>query len=151
MDAFFPLLVRQANNATTDAATSTEDPLAFCINVNPNCPVEGTIYGYYPNLGGNAFFIALFALLTLCNAGLGLKSRTWTYLIALFFGSLGEALGYVGRVMLHDNPWDGNGFNIQICCLIIAPAFIAAGVYLTLKVCSRATPPSTSLSPFLVS
>ena len=35
--------------------------------------------------------------------------------------------------MLHHNPWDGNGFNIQICCIIIAPAFIAAGVYLNLK------------------
>jgi len=41
--------------------------------------------------------------------------------------------GYVGRIMLHNNPWDGNGFNIQICCLIIAPAFFAAGIYLTLK------------------
>lgn len=35
--------------------------------------------------------------------------------------------------MLHSNPWSGNGFDIQICCLIISPAFIAAGVYLTLK------------------
>ena len=35
--------------------------------------------------------------------------------------------------MLHSNPWSQNGFDIQICCLIIAPAFIAAGVYLTLK------------------
>lgn len=35
--------------------------------------------------------------------------------------------------MLHTNPWDGNGFDIQICCLIISPAFIAAGIYLNLK------------------
>ena len=35
--------------------------------------------------------------------------------------------------MLHSNPWSSTGFEIQICCLIIAPAFIAAGVYLTLK------------------
>lgn len=35
--------------------------------------------------------------------------------------------------MLHSNAWSSNGFEIQICCLIIAPAFIAAGVYLTLK------------------
>lgn len=35
--------------------------------------------------------------------------------------------------MLHSNPWSSNGFEIQICCLIIAPAFVAAGVYLTLK------------------
>ena len=35
--------------------------------------------------------------------------------------------------MLHNNAWSSNGFEIQICCLIIAPAFVAAGVYLTLK------------------
>lgn len=35
--------------------------------------------------------------------------------------------------MLNSNPWSDNGFEIQIACLIIAPAFIAAGVYLTLK------------------
>ena len=35
--------------------------------------------------------------------------------------------------MLHSNPYDGNGFDIQICCLIIAPAFFSAGIYLTLK------------------
>lgn len=35
--------------------------------------------------------------------------------------------------MLHSNPWSSIGFDIQICCLIIAPAFLAAGVYLTLK------------------
>lgn len=35
--------------------------------------------------------------------------------------------------MLHHNPWSSTGFKIQITCLIIAPAFITAGVYLTLK------------------
>ncbi len=35
--------------------------------------------------------------------------------------------------MLHTNPWDSTGFDIQICCIIIAPAFLAAGIYLTLK------------------
>lgn len=41
--------------------------------------------------------------------------------------------GYIGRIMLHTNAWSGNGFDVQICCLIISPAFLAAGVYLTLK------------------
>lgn len=35
--------------------------------------------------------------------------------------------------MLYNNPYDGNGFQIQICCLIISPAFVSAGIYLTLK------------------
>ena len=54
-------------------------------------------------------------------------------MIALGVGCFAESLGYVGRILLKDNPFDETGFNIQICCLIIAPAFLAAGVYLTLK------------------
>jgi hypothetical protein len=46
---------------------------------------------------------------------------------------LGELLGYVGRIMMHSNPYDSTAFQIQICCLIMAPSFVAAGVYLTFK------------------
>ena len=35
--------------------------------------------------------------------------------------------------MMHYNPWSSNGFKIQIICIIIAPSFLAAGLYLTLK------------------
>ena len=54
-------------------------------------------------------------------------------MIAVGIGCFGECVGYVGRIMLHNNPFDDTGFNIQICCLIIAPAFVTAGIYLTLK------------------
>lgn len=57
------------------------------------CPVEFTIYGYYPNLGANAFFCALFAICCIIQLGAGIKYKTWTYLIAMFFGCLGEAVG----------------------------------------------------------
>jgi hypothetical protein len=35
--------------------------------------------------------------------------------------------------MMYNNPYDSIGFQIQICCLIISPAFVSAGIYLTLK------------------
>lgn len=41
--------------------------------------------------------------------------------------------GYVGRIKLHYNPYDHTGFMIQICCLIMGPAWVTAGIYLTLK------------------
>jgi hypothetical protein len=34
---------------------------------------------------------------------------------------------------MYNNPFDGTGFQMQICCLIISPAFLSAGIYLTLK------------------
>lgn len=106
----------------------------LCTEVTPDCPVEGTLYGYYPNLGANAFFAAFFGFCFLIQLGLGIKYRTWTYLIALGFGCVGEMIGYIGRIMLNENPYAENGgFEMQICCLIISPAFISAGVYLVLK------------------
>lgn len=44
-----------------------------------------------------------------------------------------EMAGYIGRVLMHDNPWSGPAFKLQIVCLVLAPTFVAAGVYLTLK------------------
>lgn len=34
---------------------------------------------------------------------------------------------------MHNNPWSQSGFEMQICCLVLAPSFLAAGIYLTLK------------------
>ncbi|KAK7185936.1 hypothetical protein DPSP01_009913 [Paraphaeosphaeria sporulosa] len=104
-----------------------------CTAVGPGCPVEATLYGYYPSLPWNAFFVGFFGLCCLINLVLGIRYRTWTYMIALCLGCLAEAAGYYGRVMMHDNPYDDIGFQIQICLLIISPAFVSAGIYLTLK------------------
>jgi len=104
-----------------------------CTEVNLECPVEATIYGYYPSLGGNAFFIAFFALFGAANLIIGLRYRTYTYALAMTLAGTAEAIGYVGRVILHSNPYSETGFDMQICCLIIAPAFNSAAIYLVLK------------------
>ena len=104
-----------------------------CIELSPECPVEDSIYGYLPNLAGNAFFAAILGIFMIVNAVFGIRYRSWTFLVAMVLGCLGECIGYVGRVILNDNPFSEVGFNIQICCLTIAPAFITAGIYLALK------------------
>lgn len=106
---------------------------AFCESVTPDCPVEGTVYGYYPSLGWNAFFAGAFGLAFLLQLGLGIRYKTWTYMIGVSLGCLGEALGYIGRIQMHNNPYDNGGFTLQIVLLIFSPAFLAAGIYLTLK------------------
>ena len=64
-----------------------------CTDISIYCPVEFTIYGYYPNLGANAFFLAVFAACLGVQFALGIKYKTWTYFIALVLGTLSEALG----------------------------------------------------------
>ncbi|KAJ4299022.1 hypothetical protein N0V90_004266 [Kalmusia sp. IMI 367209] len=107
--------------------------LDTCTAVGPGCPVEATLYGYYPSLPWNAFFVGFFGLCCVLNLGLGIRYKTWTYMIALCLGCGAEAAGYIGRVMMHNNPYNDIGFQIQICLLIISPAFVSAGIYLTLK------------------
>ncbi len=50
-------------------------------------------------------------------------------MLTMTIATFGEAVGYGGRIMMHKNPWDRNGFKTQICCLVLAPSFLAAGIY----------------------
>ena len=104
-----------------------------CNSVSELCPVTDTLYGYYPNLGANAFFAALFGLLLIAQLVIGTWTRTWTFMFAVGLGIFGEMVGYIGRLIMHQNPWSNPGFETQICCLVLAPSFLAAGIYLTLK------------------
>jgi hypothetical protein len=106
---------------------------AGCISVTPECPVGGTVYGYYPNLPANAFFAAVFGILLVAQLIIGSWTRTWTFMLAVGLGVFGEMVGYIGRLEMRKNPWAKPGFETQICCLVLAPSFLAAGIYLTLK------------------
>jgi hypothetical protein len=52
----------------------------------------------------------------------------------MFFGLIGEIIGYTGRLLLNQNPFDptGNNFLIYLVDLTIAPAFLSAAIYLCL-------------------
>ena len=50
--------------------------------------------------------------------------------------------------MMHDNPWDKNAFQMQICTIILGPTFICVSVYLTLKhVALNLNPQISRLAP----
>jgi hypothetical protein len=104
-----------------------------CTEVTATCPVQASTIGYYPTLSANAPPAIIFFIALLIQLVIGIRRRTWSYLVAVGIGSLFEAVGYVGRVLLHKNPYSSGGFKLQIICLTIAPAFIAAGLYLNLK------------------
>ncbi|KAF8247465.1 RTA1-domain-containing protein [Wilcoxina mikolae CBS 423.85] len=96
------------------------------------CPIRESHYDYRPSLPMNSALLAIFAISLLLNIAQGIWYRTWTFAVALVLGNIAEVIGYVGRVKSYIDPWDMNAFLIQICCLTIAPAFIAAGIYLSL-------------------
>jgi hypothetical protein len=54
-------------------------PLALCDDVNPRCPVSTSIYGYYPSVGANGFFVAAFFMCGAIQLLFGIRYKTWTY------------------------------------------------------------------------
>ncbi|KAF2197993.1 putative RTA1 domain protein [Delitschia confertaspora ATCC 74209] len=98
------------------------------------CPLSVSYWGYRPSLAANSLFLAIFALSTLLFIGQGILSRRFIgFTIAMVSGCALEVIGYIGRVMSYHNPFGENPFLIQIICLTIAPAFLAAGIYFSLS------------------
>ena len=97
------------------------------------CPASQSIYGYAPSLVANAIFLALFIISGLVHSYQGFRYKTWSFLTVMVIGNLCEGVGYGGRIMLHNDPFSDPGFKLQIVLLTFAPAFLAAGIYFTLK------------------
>ncbi|KAK3330909.1 RTA1 like protein-domain-containing protein [Apodospora peruviana] len=108
----------------------------FCFNNqdDPRCEFVQNFYEYRLSIAANATFLALFALSLLgFIITYAATRRGVAFTVAFVAGVILEILGYAGRVMSWKNQWDENGFLMQICCLTIAPAFLAAGIYLCLR------------------
>ncbi|EER29924.1 RTA1 like protein family [Coccidioides posadasii C735 delta SOWgp] len=106
---------------------------ADCTEVSPVCPVEATTYGYYPHLAANIIFAVFYGVTSLFQLGFGVYFKTWTFMIALAMGALLEMAGYIGRILMNDNPWASGPFKLQIVTIILGPTLVAAAIYLTLK------------------
>lgn len=96
------------------------------------CPITESIYQYKPSLAGNAALLAIFAASGIVHCLQYFFFRNGSYSIPMILGCLTEVIGYVGRVLLADDPFSQNGFLIQICCLTLAPAFFSASIYFCL-------------------
>ena len=95
-----PQLFERATNYT--AATNYRNHCDL-----DTCPLSSSYYAYRPSLGANATFLALFAFSLLCFTIQGLLSRRFIgFTIAMVCGCALEVIGYVGRVLSYENPFD---------------------------------------------
>jgi hypothetical protein len=74
------------------------------------CSLDYATVRYVPSLGGNAFYLALFATILAVQLALGIRYRLWGYLVAMTGGLTLEVIGYVSRLQMHANPWLSNPF-----------------------------------------
>jgi hypothetical protein len=97
------------------------------------CSVEDWGYIHYqPSIPGNAFFLAIMALLAVAHLVLGIRHKTTSIAVAMCLGLVTETAGYVARVLMHGNPFSRDYFLWYLITLTIGPVFLAAAIYLTL-------------------
>ena len=96
------------------------------------CPIEATVYRYRLSLAANAVFIALFSLALVVHVLLGIRWKSWWFMSCMVLGCIDEIAGYVGRILLHNNPWSFGAFMLQIVCITTGPVFFCAAIYVTL-------------------
>jgi hypothetical protein len=78
------------------------------------CPLQSSILQYQPSIPGNGVIIGVFALAMLIHIIQGIRWRSWDFMICVVIGCIDEIIGYIGRIMLHSNPFSFNAFIIQI-------------------------------------
>lgn len=90
-------------------ATSVPLPEGF-ICTPQTCSLDYAFLQYYPTFAGNLVYLIIFAVMLLPQVGLSIRHKTWGFLVGFFGGIALEILGYIGRLMLHHNPFDFNSF-----------------------------------------
>ncbi|KAK1701463.1 RTA1 like protein [Colletotrichum godetiae] len=111
---------------------------------------EGVIsfYSYRVSIVANAIFLALFTLSFFWFAYTMYRTRRANmFSVAMMFGIISEMIGYTGRILSWKNQWNENPFLVQVCCLTVGPAFLAAGIYLCLRQIVTAFGPKNSRIP----
>ncbi|KAF2715098.1 RTA1-domain-containing protein [Pleomassaria siparia CBS 279.74] len=116
---------------STDA-TDIAMAMEYC-NPSTDCPMEWATIGYHPSMAGNSIYLIAFVILFAAQLFYGIRKKTWTYMSALLIGIFAEAIGYIGRLMLSQNPYSMDNFLMNLVPLTIAPALFTAGIYLCLS------------------
>lgn len=103
-----------------------------------NCTVETcdyhtSFYNYRIDLAANIAFLVCFSLLLVLYVSISvICRRCHTYNFTMTLGLCTEITGYAGRIWSYYNQWQQTPYFLQLCCITIAPASFAAGIYLCL-------------------
>ncbi|KAL2819066.1 RTA1 like protein-domain-containing protein [Aspergillus cavernicola] len=95
--------------------------------------MEFTFYYYSPSAAAAGIFVGLFGVCTLLHIYQLIRTRTW-FMIPFAIGGIMEVIGYVGRLLSStESPdWTQGPYIMQSALILIAPAFLAASIYMIL-------------------
>ncbi|THV52979.1 hypothetical protein BGAL_0063g00370 [Botrytis galanthina] len=96
-------------------------------------PYSGDYYlwNYIPSITAAVIFIILFIITTALHTWRMFKTKSW-FCTAFCIGGLFEFIGYIGRVMAVNSTGTLMPYIIQSFFTLVAPAFLAASIYMTL-------------------
>ncbi|RYP80417.1 hypothetical protein DL770_006222 [Monosporascus sp. CRB-9-2] len=111
------------------------------------CPVVYSVYGYLPNFGANISFAILFGIAFIVHTWIGIKGRNWFFMTCVDVGCFSAVIGYIGRIIMHSNPFNFIAFMIQLLGVGVAPVWYCAAIYVTLSDTIAYLSPSLSRLP----
>lgn len=78
------------------------------------CPIGASVYGYRPSLIASCILIGLYFVCLSIQLVYGWRYKAWGFAVGTVTGCVCEILGYIGRIMMWQNPWRKPGFTMQI-------------------------------------
>ena len=98
-----------------------------------NTTQEWVAYHYNPSLAAAAIFCGLFALSSALHFYQLIRTRAF-YMIPLLIGALMDAIGFGVRIAssIESPDWTLAPYIVQAVLTLVAPAFLAASVYMIL-------------------
>ncbi|GME74940.1 unnamed protein product [Ambrosiozyma monospora] len=86
-------------------------------------------FGFIPNKGGNIFFLVIWAILTICHTSLTIPTREIFFGVSMSIGCALELIGYIGRTLGNNNPYEFSNYIMNSLGTVISPVFFMAGIY----------------------
>ncbi|KAG8902272.1 hypothetical protein FRB99_004691 [Tulasnella sp. 403] len=114
----------------------------------PFNPKTDTYYGYLVDAPSSIALIVLFSLTGAVHLAQSIYHRVWWLTPTMFLCALGEVLGWIARYWSSQNYLKLDPFLMQICCTILSPSFLAAGLFFILGIIiNRVGPQYATLPP----
>ncbi|KAL4940670.1 hypothetical protein BDV06DRAFT_230189 [Aspergillus oleicola] len=92
--------------------------------------IDFKLYRYTPNRAAAGLFVALF-LTTIYHVYQVWRGRAW-YFMAFVIGGIFQIIGYVCRILAHNNKESVPIYSIQTILILLAPPLYAASIYMVL-------------------
>ncbi|KAL4877389.1 RTA1 like protein-domain-containing protein [Aspergillus karnatakaensis] len=95
--------------------------------------MEFTFYYYTPSAAAGGIFAGLFGVCTILHLYQLIRTKTW-FMIPFAIGGALETIGYIGRVLssVEAPDFTKGPYVMQSALILIAPAFLAASIYMIL-------------------